>query len=74
MIEQGQYWDRKGENEIGIVAVNEIDGIADIFEVKKDKSRYDEELLAKKVDNMLLACPELKKYKLNLKCLSMEDM
>lgn len=70
----GQYWDRKGENEIDIVAVNEIDGIADVFEVKKDKSRYDEALLAKKVDNMLLACPELKKYELRLNCLSLEDM
>ncbi len=70
----GQYWDRKGENEIDIVAVNEIDGVADIFEVKKDKSRYNEALLAKKVDNMLLTCPELKKYKLRLGCLSMEDM
>ena len=70
----GQYWDRKGENEIDIVAANEIDGVADIFEVKKDKSRYNEALLAKKVDNMLLTCPELKKYKLRLGCLSMEDM
>ncbi len=70
----GQYWDRKGENEIDIVAVNEIDGIADIFEVKKDKSRYDETLLSQKVENMLVACPELKKFELRLKCLSMEDM
>ena len=70
----GQYWDRKGENEIDIVAVNEIDGIADIFEVKKDKNRYDEALLSQKVENMLVACPELKKFELRLKCLSMEDM
>lgn len=47
---------------------------ADIFEVKKDKSRYDEQLLTKKVDNMLMACPEFKKYELRLKCLSLEDM
>lgn len=70
----GQYWDRKGENEIDIVAVNEIDGIADIFEVKKDKNRYDEAFLSQKVENMLVACPELKKFELRLKCLSMEDM
>lgn len=72
--EIGQYWDRKGENEIDIVAVNEIDGIADIFEVKKDKGRYNEELLARKVDDMLAACPELRKYEMRLGCLSMEDM
>lgn len=70
----GQYWDRKGENEIDIVAVNEIDGIADVYEVKKDKGRYDETLLVRKVESMLVACPELKKYELRLSCLSMEDM
>ncbi len=70
----GQYWDRKGENEIDIVAVNELDGIADIFEVKKDRSRYDEALLRKKVESMLTVCPELKKYEIRLACLSMEDM
>lgn len=70
----GQYWDRKGENEIDIVAVNEIDGVADIFEVKKDRGRYDEALLRNKVDNMLLACPELKRMKITIGCLAMEDM
>lgn len=70
----GQYWDRKGENEIDIVAVNELDGIADIFEVKKDKSRYDETLLQKKVESMLTVCPELKRYEMRLACLSMDDM
>ena len=70
----GQYWDRKGENEIDIVAVNEIDGVADVFEVKKQRERYDEALLKQKVENMLQACPELKKYKVHLGCLSLEDM
>lgn len=70
----GQYWDRKGENEIDIVAVNELDGIADVFEVKKDKKKYDEALLQKKVENMLTACPKLRKYEIRLACLSMEDM
>lgn len=70
----GQYWDRKGENEIDIVAVNEIDGIVDIFEVKKDRSRYDEALLRSKVENMLMVCPELKRMKITIGCLSLEDM
>lgn len=72
--EIGQYWDRKGENEIDIVAINEIDGVADIFEVKKQKDRYDERLLQEKVDNMLIACPNLKKYQIHLGCLSMDNM
>ena len=56
------------------MAVNELDGIADIFEVKKDRNRYDESLLRKKVESMLTVCPELKKYEIRLACLSMEDM
>ncbi len=70
----GQFWDRKGENEIDIVAINEIDGIADIFEVKKDKAHYDENFLKQKVDYMLQVCPEPKKMTIRLGCLSLEDM
>lgn len=70
----GQYWDRKGECEIDIVAVNEIDGIANIYEVKMDKSRYNESTLQAKVDNMLQACPELRHMKIRLGCLSLDDM
>ena len=72
--EIGQYWDRKGENEIDIVAINEIDHVADIFEVKKQKAKYDEALLREKVENFSVACPELRKYDIRLGCLSMEDM
>lgn len=70
----GQFWDRKGGNEIDIVAINEIDGIIDIYEVKKDKFRYDESLLKQKVDYMLQVYPELKKQEIRLGCLSLEDM
>lgn len=70
----GQYWDRKGENEIDLVAVNEIDGKIDVFEIKKDKSRYDESLLKSKVDQMLTVCPQFSKMELKLGVLSLEDM
>lgn len=70
----GQYWDRKGECEIDIVAINEIDGFADVFEVKRDRSRYCEATLAKKVEDMRLACPELGGYAIRLGCLSLDDM
>ncbi len=70
----GQFWDRKGGNEIDIVAINEIDGIIDIYEVEKDKFRYDESLLKQKVDYMLQVYPELKKLEIRLGCLSLEDM
>lgn len=70
----GQFWDRKGENEIDIVALNEIDNIMDVFEVKTNPDRYDEQKLKQKVDVMLTAIPELKKMTLRLGVLSLDDM
>lgn len=70
----GQYWDRKGENEIDLVAVNEIDRIAMIYEIKKDRSRYDERKLQAKVEHLLQNCTELHGMDIHTGCLSMEDM
>lgn len=56
------------------MAVNEIDHEADVFEVKRHKSRYDERLLQAKVDVMLKNCKPLHGMKITLGCLSMEDM
>ncbi len=70
----GKWWDRKGENEVDLVVVDEINGKAWIYEIKKDKSRYSEALLAAKVETMLAAVPELRKMQLSLSCLSLEDM
>ena len=70
----GKFWDRKGESEIDLVAVNEIDRIADVFEIKKDRKRYNEALLRNKVDVMLKSCEELKGMEIRLGVLSMEDM
>lgn len=70
----GQFWDRKGENEIDIVALNEIDNIMDVFEVKTDPNRYDEQKLKQKVDAMLTAIPELKQMTLRLGVLPLNDM
>lgn len=70
----GGFWNRSGENEIDIVAVNEIDNTADIFEVKRQKNRYDRATLQAKVDNMLKVCKPLRSMTITIGCLSMEDM
>ena len=70
----GKYWDRKGENEIDLIAVNEIDNVAEIYEIKKDRRRYDESSLQKKVEILLQNCPEMRGMDLKLGVLSMEDM
>lgn len=69
----GQYWDRKGENEIDIVAVNEIDRRVSVFEVKRQRSRYDEAALRRKVDAMEAACHALGGMRVETGCLCLED-
>ena len=70
----GRFWDRKGENEIDLIAVNEIEGFAEVYEIKKQGKRYDEQALAAKVDYLLQNCKELHEMKITLGGLSLEDM
>lgn len=70
----GRYWDRKGENEIDLIAVNEIEGFAEIYEIKKQSKRYDEDALASKVEHLLQNCKELKGMRITMGVLSLEDM
>ena len=46
----GSWWDRKGENEIDIIAENEIDGTMLVAEVKRDASRINIGRLREKFD------------------------
>ncbi|MCH5174642.1 MAG: ATP-binding protein [Prevotellaceae bacterium] len=70
----GKYWDRKGENEIDLIAVNEIDNVADIYEIKKNKEKYSESVLQEKVDHLLQQCKEMRGVSLRLHSLALEDM
>lgn len=70
----GRFWDRKGENEIDLIAVNEIEGFAEVYEIKKQGKRYDEQALSAKVDYLLQNCKELHGMKITLRGLSLEDM
>lgn len=70
----GKYWDRKGEHEIDLIAVNEIDGTAEVYEIKKDVQRYNEGHLKAKVDVLLKECKELSLMQITLGSLSLEDM
>ncbi len=70
----GKFWDRKGENEIDLIAVNEIDNTADIYEIKKESKRYDKNNLNNKVDYLLKNCEQIRKMRLTVNLLSMEDM
>lgn len=68
----GNYWDRKGMNEIDLIALNDIDKTALVAEVKRNADRYNPKLLQEKYDTI---CSNFGKYKeVQLKGLSMQDM
>ncbi|MBO4654309.1 MAG: ATP-binding protein [Bacteroidales bacterium] len=67
----GNYWDRKGENEIDMIALNDIDKTAIVAEIKRQKKKINPTGLASKVTTLN---KELAKYKVSQIGLSMEDM
>ncbi len=68
----GNYWDRQGNNEIDIIALNEIDRTAIVAEVKRNPERYKEHVLQEKYETIRR---EFAKYKeVKLVGLSMQDM
>lgn len=70
----GGYWDRKGENEIDLIAVNEIEGTAEVYEIKMQSKRYDAAALSTKIEHLLQNCKELRGMKITQGVLSLSDM
>lgn len=69
------YWhDRKGENEIDIVAEDELDNKLEFIEVKRQAKNYDEDVLKAKSEMFLKTTGPFKGYKIIYKGLSIEDM
>lgn len=80
MMEEERYtriaswWDRKGENEIDIIAADELEEEAAFYEVKRQASDINLGILKDKAERFLQATGKFKKYKVECKGLSMEDM
>lgn len=70
----GSWWDRKGENEIDIIAENEIDRTAVFFEVKRKSGNIDLEILRRKAEAFLRSTGEFNGYSISYKGLSMDDI
>lgn len=70
----GSWWDRKGENEIDIVAENELDNEAVFFEVKRKSENIDRSALEEKAAVFRRATGEFKGYAVSCRGLSMDDM
>jgi AAA+ ATPase superfamily predicted ATPase len=70
----GGYWDKKGENEIDMVAVNELNKTADIIEIKRNAANINLDKLREKGIHFMKATGKLSDYKVNYQTLSMSDM
>ena len=67
----GNYWDRKGQNEIDMIALNDIDKTAVVAEIKRQRKKFSPTELAEKTTTLN---KNLSKYTVNQIGLSMEDM
>lgn len=69
------YWhDRKGENEIDIIAEDEVDNKIEFIEVKRQAKNFDEDVLKAKSELFLKAAGSFKGYKIIYRGLSINYM
>jgi AAA+ ATPase superfamily predicted ATPase len=69
------YWhDRKGENEIDIIAEDEVDNKIEFIEVKRQAKNFDEEILRGKVESFMNTVGSFNGYEITYRGLSIEDM
>ena len=67
----GNYWDRNGQNEIDMIALNDIDKTAVVAEIKRQRKKFNPDELAGKASAI---SNDLAKYSVRQIGLSMEDM
>lgn len=67
----GGYWDRKGENEIDLIALDDFDKKAIVAEIKRNKDNIKLDKLVQKAASIQ---KELRGYEVEYRALSMEDM
>lgn len=71
----GGWWDRKGENEIDVIAVNDFEKTCDVYEIKRQASRLNFRKLGEKVENFkMLVKSEVGGYTVRSFGVSMEEM
>ena len=69
------YWhDRKGENEIDIIAEDELENRIEFIEVKRQAKNFDEQILKEKSEMFFKAVGPFKGYDIAYRGLSIEDM
>ena len=68
------WWDRKGENEIDIIAADEIEKTVCFYEVKRQAKDVVIGIVKEKAEHFFQVTGKFKKYNIEYKGLSMEDM
>jgi len=70
----GSWWDRKGENEIDIVAEDELSKRALFAEVKRDGKRISLDGLREKSEAFMRSTGKFSGWRLEYRALSLDDM
>ena len=68
----GNWWDRKGENEIDLIALNEFEHTGIVAEIKRNPNKISLTELQSKIE--CLPTAEFGRYRLATRALSIEDM
>ena len=69
----GGYWDNKGENEIDLVAINDLEKRILVVEVKRQLKRFKPQVLADKTNHLLqkINCPG---YQVEQQCFALDNL
>lgn len=70
----GRWWDRRGENEIDMIAEDELSKTVEFYEIKRQASNISPNELKRKVDTFLATTHRYNDYKISHIGLSMKDM
>lgn len=70
----GRWWDRRGENEIDMIAADELQKRVEIYEIKRNRRNIDFAALAEKTRNMLAHTHLFSGYTIEERGLDMKDM
>lgn len=70
----GRWWDRKGEQEIDMIAANELEKKVEVYEIKRNRKNISLTALKEKTDRMLSAVNLFDGYDIEIKGLDMQDM
>ena len=68
------WWDRKGENEIDIIAADDLEKRVTFYEVKRQRSELDMKVLKDKVQRFMESTGMYGKYEVGVDGLCMEEM